>query len=117
MFRLIVRWIVSALGILVISYLPGISVDRVSTLFVAAVVLGLLNTLVRPILFWLTLPVTILTLGLFYFVLNGAMLMLASWLVSGFRVAGLVHAVIGALVLSLFSILTGWIGRKEEKSS
>jgi len=114
MTRLIIRWLVNALGILLISFLPGIDVDRFSTLLIAALALGLLNTLVKPVLFWLTLPVTVLTLGIFYLVLNGAMLWLAAWLVDGFSVAGPVHAIVGALVLSVYSLLTGWVAKDDD---
>lgn len=110
--RLLFRWVINAIGLFAITFLPGIARPSFGTLFVAAAVLGLLNALVRPILFWLTLPVTILTLGLFLLVLNGVMLKLTAWLVDGFVIHGFIPAVVGALVLSVISLATGWVGKE-----
>ncbi len=115
MTRLLVRWIVNAGALfLVATLVPGVVWGSVPALFIAALVLGFLNALVRPVLFWLTLPITILTLGLFLIVLNALMLSVTAWLVPDFAVRGVVPALIGALALSLISFFTNWIGKKKD---
>ena len=115
MVRLLTRWTINAIAILLITFLfPGIRVSSFAMLFVVALVWGLLNALVRPVLFWLTLPITVLSLGLFVLVLNGLILELTDWLVPGFSVDGLVTAILGALVLSVISFFTGWIGKDKD---
>ena len=102
----LIRWAVNALGIAFTSWvIPGIWVDGVGPLLIAALVLGILNALVRPLLLILTLPINLLTLGLFTFVINGALLKLTANVVSGFHVEGFWWAVLGALVMSLFSFM------------
>ncbi len=107
MFKLILRALIGAFGLWLASQLvTGIHVDTITTLLIAAVVLGVVNAIVRPIVFLLTLPLTILTLGLFLLVINAAMLGLTAYLLSGLRVDGLVAAVFGSIVISVVS----WIG-------
>ena len=113
MVGLLIRWLLNALALYVVSYLPGIHVRSLGSLLVAALVLGLLNALVRPILFFLTLPLTILTLGLFLIVLNALMLEVTSMLVRGFRIDSFTWALIGAIVLSLISLVTNRIGNAD----
>lgn len=105
MFRgILIRWLVNAGGLFLISYaLEGIEVEGVSPALIAAAVLGIINAIIRPILLILTLPINILTLGLFTLVLNGAMLALAAQVVRGFTVSGFWSAVLGALLLSIIS--------------
>lgn len=99
--NLILRLLLTALAVVILSYvLPGINVDSIWTAIILAVVLGLLNFLVKPILVILTLPVTILTLGLFLLVINALIVLLAEHLVPGFQVAGFWWAVIFSLLLS-----------------
>jgi putative membrane protein len=106
--RFLIQWLVVALALWVTAYiLPGVNVDSYQALAIAAIVLGLVNALIRPILTILTLPITILTLGLFYLVVNGLTFLLASKLVSGFHVAGFWWAVLGALVVSIISSFVG----------
>ena len=101
---IIVRTLVIALGIWVAHKLvPGINVESAGSLVFAAIALGLINALVRPLIVLLTLPFTLLTLGLFLLVVNAAMLLLADWFVSGFAVAGFFNALIGSIVVSLVS--------------
>jgi putative membrane protein len=101
-----IRLVLNALALwLTAGLLRGIHVDGAGPLIVAALVLGVLNAFVRPILFFLTLPINVLTLGLFTLVLNGLMLKLTAALVDGFRVDGFWWAVLGALVMSVFSLL------------
>jgi putative membrane protein len=113
--RLLIRWIVNAVALLVVAKLvPGIEASSLVTLFVAALVLGLLNAVVRPVLLVLTFPLTVVTLGLFIFVLNAIVPWLAGALVPGFNVDGFLPALVGAFVFSVISMLTSWIGKEKE---
>ncbi len=102
--RLVVVWLINALALMAVAYLmPSITVSSFGAALVAALVLGLINAVVRPVLFLLTLPVTVLTLGLFIFVLNGLLFWLVgSWL-EGFGVGGFWAAVFGAILFSIVS--------------
>lgn len=101
---LLLVWILNAVALLVVAYLlPGISVASFGSAMIAALVLGLLNTLVKPVLILLTLPLTIVTLGLFLLVLNALVFWWAGSVLKGFQVNGFWWAVIGALVYSLVS--------------
>ena len=106
MIRLALVWLINALALIAVAYLmPSIAVSSFGTALVAALVLGLVNAVVRPVLVLLTLPVTLLTLGLFIFVLNGLLFWgVASWL-EGFHVAGFWAGVLGAILFSLVSWL------------
>ena len=115
---LIIRWILNTLALfLVVQIIPGFHADSWLTLAIAALVLGLLNAIVRPILFILTFPLTVITLGLFLIVLNGVMLELTAWLVPGFRIDSFVWACVGAIVLGLISLVTHRIGERERERS
>jgi putative membrane protein len=104
MATLIVKWLISALAIFAVgSFLPGLHVADYITALWAALALGILNAIVRPILLLLTLPINLITLGLFTFVLNGFMFWLAAKFVSGFLVDGFWWAVLGALLVSAIS--------------
>lgn len=99
--KLLFHWLVSAAAIGIAAYLvPGVSVTVPGAL-VAAVVLGALNLLVRPLLFLLTLPVTILTLGLFSFVINAVIVLLAAYVVPGFTIASFWAALVFGIVLTI----------------
>jgi len=103
---LLIRLVANALAILAAAYIvPGIEVTGGLPLLAAAVVLGLVNAVVRPILLFLTLPFTLVTLGLFIFLLNAFCLWLTSWLVKGFEVHGFWAAVLGAMIVSVVSWL------------
>ena len=104
MIRLLVVWLINAVALIAVAYLmPSIQVSSFGAALVAALVLGLINAIVRPVLVLLTLPATIVTLGLFIFVLNGLLFwMVGSWL-QGFEVAGFWPGVFGAIVFSLIS--------------
>jgi putative membrane protein len=106
MVRFLLAWLVNTLALIAVAYLmPSITVSSFGAALIAALVLGLVNAIVRPVLVLLTLPVTILTLGLFIFVLNGLLFwMVASWL-EGFHVAGFWAGVFGAILFSLVSWL------------
>jgi putative membrane protein len=102
--KLLVLWLVNALALMTVAYLlPGITVASFMTALVAALVLGLVNTVIRPILVLLTLPATLLTLGLFIFVINGLLFWLVGSFISGFAVAGFWWGVIGAIAYSVVS--------------
>ena len=104
MIGILLRTAIIGLGIWVAAWLiPGISTDSTGALIWGAIALGLINAFVRPILVVLTLPVTVLTLGLFLLVLNAAMLNLAGWFVDGFHVDGAWSSIFGAIVISLVS--------------
>lgn len=108
---LFVRWLMLTVAIMAAAYLlPGITVDGVFSAFFAAATLGILNALLRPLLLLLTLPLNILTLGLFTFVINALMLMMASGVIPGFHIAGFWSAVFGSLIIGVISwLLTSMI--------
>ena len=102
----VLRMLISALGIWIASEIvPGIEVHGPKTVFVAALLLGIANALVRPILVIVTLPITVLTLGLFLLVINAGMLGLAASFVPGLQIGGFGPAVLGTIVISL----TSWL--------
>jgi putative membrane protein len=107
MMGLLIRWIVNAGALWLIAYvIKGIEVQGFLAALIASAVLGIINAVLRPIFILLTLPINLLTLGLFTFILNGFMLYLAGTLVRGFAVHGFWAAVFGALILSIISALT-----------
>jgi putative membrane protein len=106
MLRLLVVWLINTAALIAVAYLmPSVSISSFGAALVAALVLGFLNAIIRPILVLLTLPVTVLTLGLFIFVINGLLFWAVSAFVAGFHVAGFWSAVLGAIVFSLVSWL------------
>lgn len=105
----LLRLLISALGLwLAASIVPGVYVAGVGTLLIAALLLGVVNAIVRPVLVILTLPITILTLGLFLFVVNAAMLGLVALLLPGFTITGFWPAVGASIVVSLVSWAASW---------
>jgi putative membrane protein len=106
---LFIHWIISTLAVLISAYLlPGISVDGFFVAFVTAVVLGLINAFLRPILLILTLPITILSLGLFALVVNALLVMLTGAIVPGFHVDGFAWALLFSIILFLVNQLLGY---------
>jgi len=104
--KIVVRWLLLAAALLLVAHLyPGVQVASFTSALIAALVLGLLNALLRPILVLLTLPVTVLTLGLFLFVINALMFYFAASMLDGFHVAGFVAALIGSLLYSLCGLV------------
>ena len=102
--KLLIVWLINALALLALPYVvPGVQVDSFGTALVAALALGLVNTLIRPVLVLLTLPITLVTLGLFVFVINGLLFWFVASFLKGFYVAGFWSAVLGAIVYSLIS--------------
>lgn len=108
MMLFLLHWAVVAIGLAAAAYLvPGVTVASGGALAIGALVLGFVNAVVKPILTLLTLPITLLTLGLFYLIVNAAAFGLAAAIVPGFSVAGLGAAVLGALVVSIVSWVVG----------
>jgi len=104
--NIIIRVLVSALALLVTEWIvPGITIDSFYTAVIAAIILGLLNLIARPILIILTLPITILTLGLFIFAINAALFLFVASFVDGFNVAGFIPALLGSVLVSIVSTL------------
>ena len=113
---LIVRWFINALALLLVAYLySGVQVDGIFAALIAALVLGLVNAVIRPLLVVLTLPVTVLTLGLFIFVINAFMFWFVTEIVKGFTVTGFMAALIGSLMFSVISLVTNWLVFDKEK--
>ncbi len=106
---LLLVWILNAVALLAVAYLlPGITVASFGSALIAALVLGLLNMLVKPVLVVLTLPITVVTLGLFLIVLNALLFWLAGSILRGFQVSGFWWAVAGAI---LYSIIAGLLSK------
>lgn len=102
--KLLIRLVVSTLAVFIAaSVLPGINVDNWKTALMVAVILGLLNSVLRPVLIFLTLPATILSLGLFILVINAVIVLLAAWLIPGFEVTSFWWAMGFGLVVSAIS--------------
>lgn len=108
--KILFRWAVNSAALVGIAYIvPGFYVDSIWVAILAALVLGLVNALVRPILVVLTLPITVLTLGLFLIVINGLMLWLAASIIPGFDISSFFVAMFGALILWAVSMATNWL--------
>ncbi len=106
MIVIVTRWLVITVAIILASILiPGIRIDSLPTAVIAAGILGLINIFIKPILIILTLPLNIITLGLFSFIINAFLLKIVAWFVTGFEVNGFLAAVLGALVISLVNWL------------
>ena len=114
--RFLARLVLNGLSIIIVAWLlPGIHLTSPWAALLAGVILGFVNAIVRPVLFFVTLPLTLLTLGLFIFVLNAICFALTAWLVPGFSIDGFFSALFGALLVSVVSwILNGLVvGRRE----
>ncbi|MCY7349175.1 MAG: phage holin family protein [Cytophagaceae bacterium] len=104
----LIRLLLTAVAVIIGAYLlPGVTVDGFGTALIVALVLGLLNTFVKPLLVILTLPVTIITLGLFYLVINVIIIYLADSLIDGFRADGFITKLLFSLLISLFTAVLG----------
>ncbi len=112
MTQFLAHWITTALALGAVSWmLPGVTLSSLPALLVAALVLGFVNAVVKPVLVLLTLPITVLTLGLFYLVVNGLAFAFAAWLVPGFDVSSFGWAMLGALLVGLVSWFIGTFRR------
>jgi putative membrane protein len=116
--RLLLLWVLNVVALLAVTYLlPSIQVDGLGVALLAALALGFINTLVRPVLAFLTLPITVLTLGIFYLVLNGLLFWSASAFITGFSVGGFVPALLGAILYGLIAwLLSALIPNKKSKA-
>ncbi len=113
--KLIVRWLINAAALYAaVKLVPGIEARDTTAILIAAAAIGLINATLRPIAVLLTLPLTILTLGLFYLLVNGAMLYLAAALTPGFELSGFGSAVLGAMVVSLAGMLLGGLAERTD---
>jgi len=110
----LVRLLINAVGLwLAASIVPGIEISGASTLIFAALLMGIVNALVRPVVVVLTLPLTIVTLGIFLLVINAGMFGLVAWVLDGFVVSGFFSALLGWLIVSIVSAVASWfIGPK-----
>jgi putative membrane protein len=108
--RLLINWVLSALAVWIVAHVvPGIYVSGPMAALIAALVIGFINATLGFLLKILTFPLTLITLGLFWFVINALMLEFASALVPGFQVHGFVAAFLGAIVLSLVNVILKWL--------
>ncbi|NLK09140.1 MAG: phage holin family protein [Firmicutes bacterium] len=108
----VIRWLVTTIALLITAaIIPGVHIGGIVSALLAAAAIGVVNAFVRPIFLLLTLPLNLLTLGLFTFVVNGIMLFLAAFFVPGFQVSGFFSAVFGALILSLISSVINKVAR------
>jgi putative membrane protein len=106
MLEFFIHLVVTALLLLVVAYMvPGVQIEGMKSALIAALILGIVNALVRPLVVFLTIPITILTLGLFLLAINAFMFLLASKLVPGFRVDGCLPAFLGSLVFSALNLV------------
>lgn len=113
--KFLLKLILSALAVLLLAeILPGAQVDSYVSALIVAVVLAVLNTIVKPILVFLTLPATIVTLGLFLLVINAAMILLADYFIDGFTVSGWIWALIFSVLLSIFQSILHSILKKDK---
>ena len=102
--RLLLTWLINAVALMALPYLMhSVSVTSIGTALIAALVLGLVNTLIRPLLVLLTLPVTVLSMGLFILVINAVLFWLVSTMIEGFQVAGFWSAFLAAILYSIIS--------------
>lgn len=115
--RLLLGWAINAAALFLLPYIvPAVQISSFMTALVVALVIGLLNTFIRPVLFVLTLPITVLTLGLFTLILNGLMFWIASYFIQGFAIRGFWWAVLAALVYSIISwAISSLVLDKEER--
>lgn len=108
--RFLLTWLVTAVSLLITAhFVPGFAIKSIGAALVAAVVLGLVNAVIKPILVVLTLPITIVTLGLFLFVVNALTIWLAGNITPGFHVNGFVPALVGSIVLTIVASVINFV--------
>lgn len=114
---LLLRWVLNAVALMLVAWLySGVQVTGVFAALMAALALGLVNALIRPVLIILTLPVTILTLGLFIFVINALLFWLVGEIIQGFSVQGFAAALVGSVLYSLISLVISWFFTERRKN-
>ena len=110
MLMLLARWLLNAAALLLVAYIyPGVQVESFIAALVFALVLGMVNAFIRPLLVFLTFPVTLITLGLFLFVINALLFWLVAEVVHGFTVNGFWDALVGSILYSLITLVTSWL--------
>jgi putative membrane protein len=116
--RLLLHWVLSALALLLVShYVPGFIVNSFIVALIAALVIGFVNATVGTLVRFVSLPITILTLGLFLLVINALMLKLAAMLLPGFQIIGFIPALEGAIILAIAHMIIRWITEPSKKSA
>jgi len=111
---MILKWILFALAVMFTAWIvPGISVAGLGSALIVVVIMALINIFIRPLLVFITLPINFLTLGLFTFVINALLLMLAGYIAPGFQVEGFMSALIGSLILSLIGLVINMVNDKD----
>ena len=114
--QFLLRTLITAAAIfIVVKIMPGVAVESPLALFITAILLGLLNAIIRPLLIFLTLPITVLSFGLFIFVINGLILVLVSYLVPGFKVANFGVAILASILISIISWIINWLVKETNK--
>lgn len=112
---LLVRWLLFALAIIFVAWLvPGIDVDNFQSAMLVTVIIALINIFIRPLIVFITLPINIITLGLFGLVINALLLMLAGYFAPGFSVAGFLSAFLGSIVLSFLGLIINMVTLNEK---
>lgn len=110
MINLLLKWVAFALVIMFVAWIiPGITIENFWTAMVAAVVIALINALIKPLLIYLTLPINILTLGVFTLVINALLFMFAAYIVPGIEISGFVSALLGSILLSILGAAIAFI--------
>ena len=105
MLNILLRWVLFALAIILTAWIiPGIRVENFLSAMFVCIILALINTFIKPLLQVITLPINVMTLGIFSLVLNALLLMLAGWITPGFEVDGFLNALFGSILLSLFAM-------------
>ncbi len=108
--KLLIKWVAFALIISFVAWIiPGITIENFWAAMIAAVVIALINAVIKPILIFLTLPINVLTLGVFTLVINAGLFMFAAYLVPGIEVSGFLSAFLGSLLLSILGVAIAWI--------
>ncbi len=116
--KLLIRLLLNALAVVILAYaLPGVGVDSFVTAIIVALVLGLLNFLVKPILVLLTLPITLVTLGLFLLIINAIIILIAAKFIPGFSVNGVLWAIIFSILLSILQSILHSLLKEDKKKS
>lgn len=114
--KIIINWLLYAVAIMITAYiLPGVTLTGIVPALILAVVLGAINAIIKPVLLLITLPLNILTLGLFTFVINALLIMLAAAIVAGFSVSSFWWAMLFAVVLSVVNWVIGGFGKKDSE--
>lgn len=115
--KILLRWIINATALLAITQvLPGFIVENFYFALIAALILGLINAVIRPILIILTLPINVITLGLFTFVINALLIWFVSTFIQGFEIDGFVTALAAAIILWAVSVVTNWLIKQAKKT-